>query len=90
MTLTRFNLLPENEQNDLLWNLGVFLDERSEGHYRILLYRLHGFYIEVYYEHYRPVKFVSFSSLKLLEPYVVKIAEPVACPFQSMVYACLS
>ena len=87
MTLTRFNLLPEDEQNNVLWTLGVFLDERPEAHYRVLLYRLHGFYVEVYYEHHRPIKFVSFSSIKLLEPYVVKRADPVVSGFQNTGHA---
>lgn len=87
MTLTRFNLLPEDEKAYSLWNLGVFLDERSEEHYRISLYRLHGFYVEVFYEQCKPVWFVSFFSIKLLEPYVSPRFEPSAVSFTGGAYA---
>ncbi len=88
MTLTRFNLLPEDEKANLLWNMGVFLDERSEAHYRISLYRLHGFYVEVFYEQFsQPMKFVSFFSIKLLEPYVSSRFEPSAVSITGGAYA---
>ncbi len=88
MTLTRFNLLPDDEKANLLYNMGVFLDERSEAEYRILLYRLHGFYVEVFYEQFsQPMKFVSFFSIKLLEPYVSSRFEPSTFSFTGGAYA---
>ena len=54
---------------------GVYLSERAQGDCFIALYRVHDFYVEVYYSFAdnEIVKLISFHSDLLLEPYLNKI-----------------
>ena len=72
MGLYQFNLLSENERAALLWESGVYLDTRTADGYRVNLYALGAFYVEVFYN---PAtnqleKFRSFASTNQLEPYL--------------------
>jgi hypothetical protein len=64
MTLMEFNILDEAEQQEALWDKGVHIGERQESPYRIILYQLDSFYVEVFYhmEYNQIHQFRNFSS----------------------------
>ena len=49
MTLYQFNELDENTQAEMVWDKGVYSGDRRDEVHNILLYQLHGFYVEVYF-----------------------------------------
>ncbi len=59
-------------QGNAIFTEGIFLDDREEGGVKVQLYRVHSFYVEVYYEPKtnRIVRFRSFKSTGQLAPYV--------------------
>ena len=65
MTLYEYNSLDEAEQHEAIWDYGEMIGDRLEGEYRILLYQLFGFYVELYYhiEHNVLKKLKSFEAL---------------------------
>jgi len=72
LTLYQYNLLPETERPALLWEDGVFLDlSRREDGFKILLYSLYSFYVEVWYreEGNEITRLRSFSSTSQLDVY---------------------
>lgn len=75
MTLYDFQLLPEHEQIETLYQQGVFIGKRKEAFSIILLYQLESFYVEVYYRKYRSYvkKLYCFDSTELLDPYLEQI-----------------
>lgn len=75
MTLYFFQLLPEQEQIAVLYELGVFIGKRKEAFSIILLYQLESFYVEVHYRKYRShvKKLHCFDSTELLDPYLEQI-----------------
>ena len=75
MKLTEFNLLDEIQQAEALLNYGVLIAERMYKEFRILLYQLHQFYVEVYYRQYRKIVdyIVSSNSTDILQPYLDQI-----------------
>jgi len=72
MTLYQFNDLDELEQFEELWENGVHIGERQEDKYRIVLYQLHSFYVELFYhiEHNVLHRLRSFSSTEQLDAYL--------------------
>ena len=75
MTLFQFKLLNEDDQASTIWLEGVLLDFRCEGSCKILLYQLHRFYVEVFYNYKsnKIERFKSFISVDGLHPYLQKI-----------------
>lgn len=75
MTLYEFKLLNEFQQAETLWDRGVHIGERQEGLFKIALYQLDAFYVEVlYHTGYNMIQGLrSFSSVGQLEPYLKKI-----------------
>ena len=53
----------------------IFLEEREDGPFRIMLYQLEGFYVEVYFfKRYNKVAFFkAFSNTADLQPYLQQI-----------------
>ncbi len=74
MTLHQFKSLPDFEQAEAVWQ-GTLLSCRENGFYRIVLYQVDSFYVEVFYHKTANVilGFRPFSGTKLLEPYLGKI-----------------
>jgi hypothetical protein len=72
MTLSSFLNLNDTQKVKLLLAKGVHLCERREGVYRVSLYQLDGFYIEVHYhQQQKHIACVNaFSCLEPLEPYL--------------------
>jgi hypothetical protein len=75
MTFHDFQLLPEQEQIDSLYQYGVYIGKRKEAFSIIVLYQFESFYVEVYYRKYRSyVKNLHcFESTELLDPYLEQI-----------------
>ena len=75
MTLTQFNALSRQTQQETVLRSGIFLSERKQGAFRVMLYQLEGFYIEVYFYKQSNVVFwlKSFSSTEELQPYLQQI-----------------
>ena len=72
MELEFFNALPKKAQQELLLAQGTFLTERTDGPFRIMLYQLESFYVEVHFFNlYNKVAFFSaFDNMEALEPYL--------------------
>jgi hypothetical protein len=75
VTIQQFNLLTEDSQANTIYEEGVLISLRTTSEYRILLYQVEGFYVEVYYHprHNEIKEFKSFTSTEELEPYLEKI-----------------
>lgn len=75
MILNIFNTLPKKAQQELLLAQGTFLAERADGPFRIMLYQLDNFYVEVHFFNlYNKVAFFSaFNTTDALEPYLENI-----------------
>ena len=71
MILNFFNTLPKKAQQELLLAQGTFLAERTDGPFRIMLYQLESFYVEVHFFNlYNKVAFfAAFDNVEGLEPY---------------------
>lgn len=74
MTLYQFNALNDTNQAEAIWE-GTFLAHREVGVFRILLYQIDSFYVEVYYQKEKNVlsHFRSFTTTRLLQPYLDQI-----------------
>ena len=72
MNMYQFNCLDEVRQIELLWSAGVLVGSRQEGFYKILLYQIDSFYVEVFYQYFqgKMVKVKSFTDTDQLEPYL--------------------
>lgn len=68
----QFNCMDEVRQIELLWSAGVLVGSRQEGFYKILLYQIDSFYVEVFYQYFqgKMVKVKSFTDTDQLEPYL--------------------
>ena len=75
MKFCDFKLLDLSLQAHVIYQKGIYLSERSEDDLFIALYRACDFYVEVYcrFTNGEIVKFISFHSDILLEPYLNKI-----------------
>ncbi len=71
MTLYQFKELSDFEQAEAMWS-GTLLARREDGFFRILLYQVDLFYVEVYYHKEENVllRLRSFTTTRLLEPYL--------------------
>ena len=76
MTLEQFNKLDEDGKSNALWVNASLVDLIRKEYLTILLYQLHGFYVEVYYNYNKNQieQFKSFNSVDQLEPYLDKIS----------------
>ncbi|MGN8070923.1 hypothetical protein [Mucilaginibacter sp. 22184] len=74
MTIAEFNLLNLKEQGDLTFD-GNFLGDRSQGDYKVALYRVGGFYVEAFYYTVsnQIVWIEAFGSNERLVPYIAHI-----------------
>lgn len=72
MALEHFKTLDKETQQDLVLAHGTFLAERVDGPFRIMLYELENFYVEVHFFNlYNKVAFfTAFDDIESLEPYL--------------------
>ncbi len=75
MTLQYFHALNKEKQQDVILRNGTFLMERTDGPFKIMLYQLEDFYVEVYIliPHNKVALFRCFDTLELLDPYLKDI-----------------
>ena len=72
MTLYQFNSLDDLEQWETMLNHGVIIGSRIDESYRIELYQIFSFYIELYYHIENDVlhRLRSFSNTECLDAYL--------------------
>lgn len=82
MALYEFNALDETEQHEQLWEYGVHIGEREADEYKIVLYQIHSFYVELFYymEHNVLKKLKSFSDTELLDVYLINSTQIFSTP----------
>jgi hypothetical protein len=75
MDITDFNFMDGIAKTEILATAGVFLAERNEGCYRISLYQVNDFYVEIYYHktRYFYICIRSFSDVSEVYPYLQDI-----------------
>ena len=76
MTRYHFNILDENEKASIVRSKGVLIGERKDAFFKIMLYQVDAFYVEVYHHTYFNVitRFESFSTTNKLQPYLKEIS----------------
>jgi len=74
VTLYQFKALSSFEQAEAVWS-GTFLAQREDGYFRILLYQVDSFYVEVYYRKERNIlsHFRPFTTTRQLDLYLEQI-----------------
>jgi len=75
MSIQDFNYLNGVEKTEVLSIMGVFLGERNDGCFRITLYQVDNFYVEIYYHttRYFYICVRSFEDAGELSPYLEDI-----------------
>ena len=75
LSLTEFMDLPQELQFEVLHKHGVYVGKRKADKQTIVLFQLHGFYVEVYYKQYRKIidHLVTSDSTDILQPYLDQI-----------------
>jgi len=75
ISLYEFNCLSKKEKIEVLCEHSVCLCERPHAEYRIVLYQISNFYVEIkYYKLNNTIaEFQLFKNTKLLEPYLTQI-----------------
>jgi len=75
LSLGEFKELPAEFQFDILHKHGVYVGKRKEREQTIVLFQLHGFYVEVFYKQYRKTvdRIVTSESAEILSPYLNQI-----------------
>ena len=73
----QFNQLKREDQFKVLWDKGIFLNDRTDD-YRFALYQIEAFYIEVKYDSLvnEIVGLRTFLSTTPLQPYLEKMTIP--------------
>jgi len=75
MKFCDFKWLDLPSQAYIVYQKGAYLSERSEDDLFVALYQVYDFYVEIYYRFSSSeiVKFISFHSDVLLEPYLNRV-----------------
>ena len=75
MTVQDFQLLPQQEQVEILCKDGIYIGKHKDANSIILLYQVDAFYVEVFYRKYRShIKLLHcFESTEYLDPYLEQI-----------------
>jgi hypothetical protein len=75
LSLTEFMDLPQELQFEVLHKHGIYVGKRRADKQTIVLFQLHGFYVEVYYKQYRKIidHLVTSDSTDILLPYLDQI-----------------
>lgn len=75
VNLAEFNELTEELQFDLLQKEAVHIGKRTVNGLTVILYQLHGFYVEVHYLQYRKQAERIITSIEpdILQPYLDQI-----------------
>lgn len=75
MTLFEFQVLPMQEQVNVLYEQGVYIGKRKADKLTVLLMQLDSFYVEVFYRKYRQdiTRLRCSASTWMLDPYLSQI-----------------
>ena len=75
MTRQKFVSLPSPSKKNVLLRFGSFIAERSNSLFRVMLYELDGFYVEIYFLRWskKPFVYNTFRSTDRLNPYLRQI-----------------
>jgi len=75
LSLTEFIDLPQEFQFDVLHKHGVYVGKRKVEKQTVVLFQLHGFYVEVYYQQYRKTidRIATSAQTDILQPYLDQI-----------------
>lgn len=75
LSLTEFIDLPQELQFEVLHKHGVYVGKRKVDGQTVVLFQLHGFYVEVYYKQYRKIidRINTSDSTEILQPYLDQI-----------------
>ena len=75
LSLTEFMDLPQELQFEVLHKHGVYVGKRKVDRQSIVLFQLHGFYVEVFYKQYRKTidHIITSNSTEILQPYLDQI-----------------
>jgi hypothetical protein len=73
--LAEYIELTEVEQFEVLHRDGVYVGKRKLGKQTVVLFQLYGFYVEVFYKHYRKHvdRTVATDNADILHPYIDQI-----------------
>jgi hypothetical protein len=76
LSLTEFKDVPQNVQFEVLHKHGVYVGKRKIDKQTVVLFQLHGFYVEVYYKQYRKVidRLAISDSTDILLPYLDQVS----------------
>jgi hypothetical protein len=72
LTFYDFNAMNETEKGNAVFQEGTFVDNRSENGFKVQLYRLQSFYVEVFYDAQanKILYYRSFNTITQLAPYI--------------------
>lgn len=75
LSLAEFAGLDQATQFEMLHKHGVYVGKRKFGRKTIVLFQLHGFYVEVYYKQYRKTidHIITSDQTDILQPYLHQI-----------------
>jgi hypothetical protein len=76
LSLAEFIDVPQSVQFDVLHKHGVYVGKRKTGKQTVVLFQLHGFYVEVYYKQYRKVidRLAISENTEMLHPYLDQVS----------------
>ena len=76
LSITEFIDLPQDVQFEVLHKHGVYVGKRKQEEKTIVLFQLHGFYVEVFYKQYRKIieNISTSTSTDILLPYLDQIS----------------
>ena len=83
MNMQEFDLMSGIEKVEVISEDAVFLEQRTEGCFKITLYQLEGFYIEIFF-HLSQFTYKSirvFSDAAALSPYLDAIDISTVCDY---------
>ncbi len=75
MTMFDFQVLPMQEQVNVLYEQGIYIGKRKADKLTVLIMQLDSFYVEVFYRKYRfeITRLRCSSSTHMLDPYLEQI-----------------
>ena len=75
LSLTEFMDLPQELQFEVLHRNGVYVGKRKVSQQTVVLFQLHGFYVELYYKQYRKEvdHLITSDHTDILQPYLDQI-----------------
>ena len=72
LTIYDFNGMDDAGKGNAVFREGTFIDNRNEAGFKVQLYRVYSFYVEIFYDAMANeiVRYRSFKSISQLAPYI--------------------